>query len=179
MVGTDKVNKPEDLVDMPEFPDGTNSALSRKLTAKIWNKYHDKKDDAGVSFKTCIFSGCKNTDSGIGVYAGSHSSYTKFSDLFDPVIEEYHGHKKGAKHVSNMDASKLNCPALKPEQEALIKSTRIRVGRNLKDFPLGPGVSDEQRGEIMKKVVSACETFEGDLKGTFYSLDSLSEEDRN
>merc|ERR1712072_1580000 len=38
------------------------------------------------------------------------------------------------------------------------------------DYPLGPGVSKEQRLEIMNKVVQACETFEGDLKGTFYPL---------
>ena len=35
-----------------------------------------------------ILSGCQNTDSGIGCYAGSHDSYTTFSDLFDKVIED-------------------------------------------------------------------------------------------
>jgi creatine kinase/arginine kinase len=52
----------------------------------------------------------------------------------------------------------------------MVKSTRIRVGRNLAGYPLGPGVSNDQRNEIMKKVVKACETFEGDLAGTFYPL---------
>lgn len=46
-------------------------------------------------------------DSGIGVYAGSHDSYTAFADLFDKIIEDYHGHKKEAKHVSDMDFTKL------------------------------------------------------------------------
>merc|ERR1711934_1235575 len=55
----------------------------------------------------------------------------------------------------------------------MIKSTRIRVGRNLADYPLGPGVSKAQRDEIMAKVVAACETFEDDLKGTFYPLDGM------
>jgi len=58
----------------------------------------------------------------------------------------------------------------------MIVSTRIRVGRNLKDFPLGPGVSKEQRLEIMEKVVAATESFEGELAGTFYKLDGMSEE---
>ena len=70
----------------------TNSALSRNLTEEIWNEYKDKKDDAGVSFKTCVFSGVKNLDSGIGLYAGDHSSYRVFNKLFDKVIQEYHGH---------------------------------------------------------------------------------------
>ena len=30
----------------------------------------------------------------------------------------------------------------------MIKSTRIRVGRNLADFPLGPGITREQRNAI-------------------------------
>ena len=56
---------------------------------------------------------------------------------------------------------------------AMVNSTRIRVGRNLADYPLGPGVSKEQRLEIMSMVVKACETFEGDLKGKFYPLDGM------
>lgn len=103
-----KFNSPEDLQDFDTFfPAGTNSALSRNLTKEIWEEYKDMKDDAGVSFKTCIFSGCKNLDSGIGVYAGSHSSYTKFNKLFDKIVEEYHGHGKDAKHKSDMNAGAL------------------------------------------------------------------------
>ena len=88
-----KFSSADELEDFSSlFPTGTNSALSRNLTEEIWNEYKDKKDDAGVTFKTCIFSGVKNLDSGIGLYAGDHSSYKVFSKLFDKVIEEYHGH---------------------------------------------------------------------------------------
>jgi protein-arginine kinase len=64
------------------------------------------------------------------------------------------------------------------EDAKMIKSTRIRVGRNLADFPLGPGVTKEQRLEIMRLVTEATATFEGDLKGTFYSLETMSEADQ-
>lgn len=60
------------------------------------------------------------------------------------------------------------------EDSAMVNSTRIRVGRNMAGYPLGPGVTKAQRDEIMTKVTSACETFEGDLKGTFYPLDGMS-----
>ena len=103
----------------------------------------DTKDESGVSFKLCILSGCQNVDSGVGVYAGSHSSYKCFSSLFDNIIEEYHGHSKTSKHVSDMDASKLNCPPLSEEKASMIISTRIRVGRNLEGYPLGPGITKE------------------------------------
>jgi len=98
-------------------------------------------------------------DSGIGVYAGSHDSYVKFADFFDKIIEDYHGHKKTDKHVSDMDASKLHCPPLAPEDAVLIRSTRVRVGRNLAEFPLGPGITNEQRKQIEQRVAQAVSAF--------------------
>jgi len=169
----------ESLEDVNTFfkPD-TDSALSRNLTQEIWTEYKDQKCAAGVSFKTCCFSGVANLDSGIGLYAGSHDSYTKFSKLFDKVVEEYHGHGPSAKHVSCMDASGLKNADFAEADAAMVASTRIRVGRNLAGYPLGPGVSKEQRLEIMNKVVDACSKFDGDLAGTFYPLEGMSEDVR-
>lgn len=61
----------------------------------------------------------------------------------DKVIEDYHGHGKEAKHESNMDYKQLEAPPFEEKDAAMIKSTRIRVGRNLKGYPLGPGISNE------------------------------------
>ena len=44
-----------------------------------------------------------------------------------------------------MDAASLDAPPLPEDEAAMIVSTRIRVGRNLEAFPLGPGVTKEQR----------------------------------
>jgi protein-arginine kinase len=44
-----------------------------------------------------------------------------------------------------MDYTKLNCPPFSKEDASMIVSTRIRVGRNLAEFPLGPGISKDQR----------------------------------
>ena len=98
--------------------------------------------------------------------------------MFDPIIEQYHGHKKDDKHVSDMDHTKLTCPPFPAEDAAMIKSTRIRVGRNLADFPLGPGITKAQRDEVEQKVVEACNKFEGELAGTYYSLATMSEADQ-
>jgi hypothetical protein len=147
----------DDMVDYDTlFPAGsTKSAVSRHCTKEVWEEYKDKKDASGVSFKTCIFSGVKNLDSGIGAYAGSHDSYKTFNKLFDKIIEEYHGHGVDAKHVSNMDATSLVNADFTPEESAMVNSTRIRVGRNLAGYPLGPGITREQRNEIMTKVTEA------------------------
>ena len=124
-----------------------------------------------------VLSGAQNVDSGIGLYAGSHDSYTTFAELFDKVIEDYHKHKKTDKHVSDMDHTKLKCPPFPEDEAAMIVSTRIRVGRNMAGYPLGPGVTKEQRLEIMKKVTEACDKFEGELKGKFYPLEGMKAED--
>jgi protein-arginine kinase len=80
-------------------------------------------------------------------------------------------------HVSDMSAEGLENADFSAEDSAMVNSTRIRVGRNLAGFPLGPGVSKEQRLEIRDKVVAACKTFEGDLAGTYFSLDTMTKEE--
>ena len=77
-----------------------------------------------------------------------------------------------------MDATKINAPPFVGEDAQMIKSTRIRVGRNLADFPLGPGITNEQRIDIEKKVVEALSSFTGDLAGTYYPLNKLTEQQR-
>ena len=77
-----------------------------------------------------------------------------------------------------MDYTKLECPPLRNSEAKLIRSTRIRVGRNLADYPLGPGLTKEQRNEIEQKVVQALQSFEGELEGKYYALSSLSDDER-
>jgi len=133
----------KDLTGMVEFPAGTKSSVARFMTEPVYNEYKGKKDKAGVPFELMVLSGCQNVDSGIGVYAGSHDSYTTFNKLFDAVIEDYHKHGVKDKHVSNMNYKELNCPPFSEVEKGMIISTRIRVGRNLADYPLGPGITKE------------------------------------
>lgn len=91
MVGP-HLKSPEDIKEVPYFPTGTKSLLCKCMTPKIWEQLKDTKDKYGFTFKQAIFSGSKWTESGVGVYAGSHDSYYAFAPLFDKIIEQYHGH---------------------------------------------------------------------------------------
>jgi len=162
----------------PFFPSGTKSLLSKVLTRDVWEKCHGKVDKAGYSFEQCIFSGAKWTNSGVGVYAGCHDSFYTFAPLFDRVIQAYHGHGPNDKHLSNMDHTQLNCPDFPADEDAMINSTRIRVARNLADYPLGTAVTAQQRAEIEHKVTTALSKFDGELKGKYFSLGSMSEADK-
>lgn len=103
--------------------------------------------------------------------------YVKFAEFFDKVIEDYHGIKH---HVAEgaMDASRINAPDFPQDEADMIISTRIRVGRNLEEYPLGPGITDAQRNEMEGKISTALKSFSGDLAGTYYPLNSMSAADK-
>ena len=144
---------PDDIKGMPYFPTGTGSLLQKCLTKEIWEQCKDRKDKYGYTFKQAIFSGAKWTNSGVGVYAGSHESYYDFAPFFDKIIESYHGHKPSDKHISSMNVNELDCPDFPADEDAMINSTRIRVARNLAEYPLGTSISRTQRLEVESKVV--------------------------
>ncbi len=53
------LKSPDDLGDaLPRFPAGTKSLLSKFLTQATWDRFKNKKDKYGFSFKQAIFSGC-------------------------------------------------------------------------------------------------------------------------
>jgi len=92
----------------------------------------------------------------------------------DKLIEKYHGHGPNDKHISSMDFTKLNCPPFPDDEDKMINSTRIRVARNLAAFPLGTAVTRSERKQVEKLVVSALNEFDGDLKGKYFSLATMS-----
>lgn len=115
----------------------------------------------------------------MGVYAGSHQCYYDMAPFFDKIIETYHGHKPTDKHISSMDHTLLKCPDFPEDEHNMINSVRIRVARNMADYPLGTSISREHRLEVEAKIVEALSSFEGDLKGKYYSLASMSDEERD
>merc|ERR1719454_2400903 len=96
----------------------------------------------------------------------------------DKIISSYHGHGPNDKHISSMDYNALTCPAFPPDEDKMINSTRIRVARNLAAYPLGTCVTKEERLEVEKLVVSALNEFDGELKGKYYSLPSMTEAEK-
>lgn len=98
--------------DLKNFDDGffapdTTSVCSKVLTREVWDEYKDQKDEFGVPFTRCVFTGIANQDSKVGLHSGSHKGYYQFKKLFDPAIEMYHGHPADAKHPTDMSAEGL------------------------------------------------------------------------
>lgn len=162
-------------MNYPSFGQDCKSLLSKHLTPEVFEVLKDKKTLNDFTLEQAINSGVENLDSGIGVYAGDKESYDTFGALLDPIIEEYHGFTKQDSHKSNLNPDDLNAPNPDPEGRFIV-STRIRVGRNMDNMPLGPAISKEQRDSVESSVVTGLNTLEGELKGNYYPLLGMSKE---
>lgn len=162
----------------PKFPNTCKSLLSKYLTKDIYNKLKHIKTSNDFTLDDAIYSGVINSDSGIGVYAGDLESYTTFDLLFDPIINEYHDFSNKDMHLSNLNPDDLDAPNPDIENNYII-STRIRVGRNFANIPLGPAISNEQREKVEKDASNALLALEGKLKGKYYPLSGMNKEIQN
>ena len=161
----------------PVFTEENKSYMKKFMTPELFNKLKDvKTKTGGWTLAQAINTGIVNQDSLVGCHAGDAESYDDFKELFDPVIEAYHGgYGPERKHVTDLDSSKLEGDI---NDKSMIKTTRIRVARNLFGFPLNPSSTEEQRKKIEDLMQKVFETLEGDLAGTYYSLATLKDEER-
>ncbi|KAH9500179.1 hypothetical protein Btru_077420 [Bulinus truncatus] len=124
-------------------------------------------------------NGCENPDSSVGIYASDPGAYTVFSEVFDPVIKEYHKlpEKKGLHHpVCDFgDVSKSKLEDLDPKGKFIL-SSRIRIGRSLEGFGFPPILTAQNRKEIEAKAVEALNSLQEELKGTYHPLSDMDEE---
>ena len=147
--------------------------LRKHLSPEVFEALKNKTTPNGFTLQQAINSGLENNDSEIGVYAGDAESYEVFSPLFDKIIEEYHGFSNTDRHSSNLNPNDLKINTL---DENYVLSTRIRVGRNLEDFPLGAGISKEERNEVEHLVSTALMGLEDELAGEYFPLKGMSKE---
>ncbi|MBU1342987.1 MAG: arginine kinase [Proteobacteria bacterium] len=154
------------------FPEDACSLVKKHLSLNLHTALEHLKTDSGYTLAKAIHSGIKNPDSSIGIYAGDAQSYQTFSKIFDPIISDYHGFKKGQKHAS--DITELDLAVIDP-QKKYIKSTRIRVARNLKGFCFPAHILLPHRRELEKKIKNALSQLKGDLSGNYFPFESLDE----
>jgi arginine kinase len=96
-----------------------------------------------------------------------------FSDLFDPIIEDYHGgFKKTDKHPACDFGDAASFPNLDPNNEFVV-STRVRCGRSMEGYAFNPCLTEAQYKEMEAKVSSTLSGMEGELKGKFFPLTGM------
>eukprot|EP00099_Drosophila_melanogaster_P027412 NP_729446.1 arginine kinase, isoform A [Drosophila melanogaster] len=152
----------------------SKSLLKKYLTKEVFDNLKNK---VTPTFKSTLLdviqSGLENHDSGVGIYAPDAEAYTVFADLFDPIIEDYHGgFKKTDKHPASNFGDVSTFGNVDPTNEYVI-STRVRCGRSMQGYPFNPCLTEAQYKEMESKVSSTLSGLEGELKGKFYPLTGM------
>ena len=146
------------------------------MTPEKWAKLGGlKTKTSGFTLGQAIACAVQFDDQHCGIYAGDADSYKDFAEVFDPIIEEYHGLPKDFKHTSDMDAEKIKGNV---DASAPVHSARIRVGRSIEGFGLSPGITKSQRLGVEDLMKSAFAKLSGDLAGKYYPLLGMAEADR-
>jgi len=160
------------------FPDikSKHSLVAKYVTQPLWEKLSCAvTKTSGFTLAKAIACAVEFDNQHCGIYAGDWDSYKVFSDVFDPLIQEYHGIAADSTHTSDMDASKIRGTI---DPTAPVHSTRIRVGRNIDGFGLSPGITKDQRLGVENLMKKAFANLSGDLAGTYYPLTGMDEKVR-
>jgi len=105
-------------------------------------------------------------------------SYRTFHELFDKIIEDYHGFDAKSLHPAvDLGENRISdFPALDPKGK-FIKSTRIRCGRTLKGYPMNPLLTRDDYIIMEQKVRMALQNIkDAELKGVYYPLFGMSKD---
>jgi len=154
------------------------SLLKKHLTKEIFD---DLKNRTTPTYSStlfdCIRAGLYNVNSRVGIYAPDPEAYTTFADIFDPIIEEYHGFQKTDKHPASCFGYGLDFPDLDPERKYIL-STRVRCGRSVENFPFSPCLTRCDYTELQAMISKALENLCGDHAGKYFPLCEMKEETR-
>merc|ERR1711962_1433072 len=160
-------------LDMSDFPTikSTHSLVAKYVTKPIWDKLSSiKTATSGFTLAQAIACAVEFDNQHCGIYAGDWDSYKDFAEVFDPLIQEYHGISPDAVHTSDMDVNKIKGNI---NSDVPVHSCRIRVGRSIDGFGLSPGITKEQRVGVENLMIKAFANLKGDLAGTYYPLTGM------
>merc|ERR1711962_660769 len=160
------------------FPEikSKDSLVAKHVTPSVWEKLSCAvTKTSGFTLAKAIACAVEFDNQHCGIYAGDWDSYKVFADVFDPLIQDYHGISPDAVHTSDMDASKIKGNI---DPTAPVHSTRIRVGRSIDGFGLSPGITKEQRLGVENLMKKAFANLKGDLAGTYFPLTGMGEKVR-
>jgi len=113
--------------------------------------------DKQIRLEKIIASGIQNPNSKMGAYAMNASDYDVFAPLLDLMIRDYHGINTNTKikQTHDWDFSDILCDLSAIDEELKSVSMRVRVARNVSDFPLPGAMNKPQRLEFETLAIKA------------------------
>jgi creatine kinase len=165
----DKTNMPKNFRKEP-------SCSFSILTEELYGKFCNVRGPRGYTFDQAIQCGLDGRSS-TGLAIPDEESYYLWQEFYDLAIDKKHnGFPPEAKHVSDLDPSKLDTSKLPDDLDDYCVSTRIRAARNIAGFGLPPGTTRAERREVEAIVKDALTGLTGDLAGEYYGLANMTKE---
>uniref|UniRef100_A0A8C6TXA0 creatine kinase n=1 Tax=Neogobius melanostomus TaxID=47308 RepID=A0A8C6TXA0_9GOBI len=166
-----------------EFPDLSkhHNHMAKVLTKDMYARLRKRVTPSGFTIDNVIQTGVDNPGHPfimtVGCVAGDEETYEVFKELLDPVIEDRHGgYKPTDKHKTDINSDNLQGgDDLDP---AYVLSSRVRTGRSVRGFTLPPHCSRGERRAIEKMSSEALDSLSGDLKGKYYALKDMTDEEQ-
>lgn len=157
------------------FSQESNCLAKKYLTEEIRKDLSDKATATGFTLLKSLQSGLINVDSSIGIYAGDADSYQVLSAIIDPVIIDYHGVSSERKPQAQLeDLRQVSLANLDPTSK-YIRSTRVRVARNVEGFSFTNNIDLAQRRILEKKIVCSLSNLDAEFTGEYHSFENQSE----
>ncbi len=123
------------------------SLTEKYLPKDVWRML-SIKTSFGTTIYDCARSALENPDSNVGLYAPDPEAYDTFAEVFHPVIAEYHkvdvATLKSVHDLGNAD----NLEDLPQNFQDQIVSTRVRVGRTIKGYPMAAKLTRDVRNKL-------------------------------
>ena len=142
------------------------SLTEKYLPKDVWRMLR-VKTSFGTTIYDCAKSALENPDSNVGLYAPDPEAYDVFAEVFHPVIAEYHKVDVSTLKSVHDLGDAANLEDLPQNFQDQIVSTRVRVGRTVKGYPMASKLTREQRLELEQKVRDSLSNLDGDLAGTY------------
>lgn len=157
---------------------GKISMTQKYLPTDVW-LWLQKTTKYGTTLVDCVKSAIENPSSSVGLYAPDPECYDTFPEIFWPVISDYHKVDVYALQSVHDFGDPNKLPDFEEKYVDSIISSRIRVGRTLEDYPMGPKLSRETRQQIKDEMIESFRNLQGEFYGDFFELSELSYKERD
>jgi len=161
----------------PKYSDKHKCLVRKFVNEENYSRLSKLKTTKGFDLDYALKAGIQLAHLGVGIVNDGVESLNMFKEIYNPVVEGWHGFKPEQNHKSDMDPSHISKFTITVETiNKYVASTRVRAGRSVNGLSLPAFTDEKDRAKVEELLQAGFASLEGDLKGTYYSLGSMNEE---
>jgi adenylate kinase len=161
---------------VPQFSADHTAAVSKVVTAELFEKYKRVRTAKGSTLSSAIMAGVVSPHLNVGITAGDEESFTAFRDLYVGAVRAVHGgyDPLEQKQRRDMDATSLKFGHdLHETFKKYVVGVKMQAVRNVSGFALPALTDDNDRAAVEALLKEAFASFPEDIAGTYSDLAAL------